>query len=66
MDNDKNKINNDMPRLDVSLIPEHVKTYLAETIMDMYNNFLKKPGGRERLEAEKRRLGLVDDNDKEL
>ena len=66
MDNDKNKINNDMPRLDVSLIPEHVKVMLCEWAMDMLRNFLKQPGGRERLEAEKRRLGLVDDNDKEL
>ena len=56
MDNDKSKINNDMPRLDVSLIPEHVKVMLCEWAMDVLRDILKQPGGRERLEAEKNGL----------
>lgn len=44
--------------LDVSLIPPPTQAFLAETIMGMYKNFLKQPGGREALDAEKKRLGL--------
>ena len=48
----------DRPCLDVTQIPPHTQAFLAETFMEMYRNFIRQPGGREAIEAEKKRLGL--------
>lgn len=39
--------------IDTSLIPDHVRDQLAAATMDMVLGILRKPGGREMLEAKK-------------
>lgn len=39
--------------IDTSLIPDHVRDQLASAAMDMVLGILRKPGGRELLEAKK-------------
>lgn len=39
--------------IDPNLIPEHVRDQLAASAMDMVLGILRKPGGRELLDAKK-------------
>lgn len=39
--------------IDTSLIPDHVRDQLAAATMDMVLGILRKPGGRELLDAKK-------------
>lgn len=42
--------------IDTSLIPDHVRDQLAEATMDMVLGILRKPGGRELIDAKKAEL----------
>lgn len=42
-----------MVHIDTSLIPDHVRDQLAASAMDMVLGILRKPGGRELLDAKK-------------
>ena len=42
-----------MIHIDTSLIPDHVRDQLAVAAMDMVLGILRKPGGRELLDAKK-------------
>lgn len=44
-------VDSDSVRLDVSLIPEHVRDELAAATLEFVRNTLRQPGGREMLDA---------------